>query len=72
MSTIHDRCLTPRQEQILAYLCTRRFPPTIGEIAAEFGIKSPNGVICHLQALARKGYIERDPLLARGIHVLTE
>ncbi len=33
--------------------------PTIREIATAFGIQSPNGVVGHLQALARHGAIVR-------------
>ena len=72
MLTTNDRSLTSRQEQILNFIRTRRLPPTVREICAEFGFKSPNGAMCHLQALARKGYIARDPMRARAIHVLTE
>lgn len=31
--------------------------PTVREIAAHFKINSPNGVICHLVALEKKGYV---------------
>ena len=36
----------------------------------EFGIKSSNGVSDHLNALERKGYIERHFNISRGIRVL--
>ena len=35
------------------------FPPAIRDICTEFGISSPNGVMCHLKALESKGYINR-------------
>jgi repressor LexA len=35
------------------------FPPAIRDICTEFGISSPNGVMCHLKALETKGYINR-------------
>ena len=58
------RALTSRQREIYEYICgqieTRGFPPSIREIGAAFNIKSPNGVMCHLRALKKKGYIERD------------
>ena len=72
MLTTNDRSLTCRQAQILNFIRERRLPPTIREIAAEFGYKSTQAVMCHLQALTRKGYIARDRMLARAIHGLTE
>lgn len=35
------------------------FPPAIRDICEAFGISSPNGVMCHLKALQKKGYIHR-------------
>jgi repressor LexA len=66
--------LTPRQAEILA-LIRRRIahagsPPSVREIQAETGIRSPNGVICHLRALARKGCIRVEGLTARGIRLV--
>ncbi len=37
-------------------------PPTVREIAAQFKIKSPNGMVCHLKALEKKGYLGRGRL----------
>ena len=45
--------------------------PTVREIGEQFGIKSPNGVMCHLRALERKGLIRRSPNKSRAIE-LTE
>jgi repressor LexA len=57
--------LTPRQAEIFAYIrdwiLGKGHPPTVREIGNQFGISSPNGVVCHLKALDRKGYIIRDP-----------
>ena len=65
--------LTRRQREILAFIeseTTRRgIPPTVREIAARFGIASPNGVACHIKALEDKGYIIREPGLSRGIRL---
>jgi SOS-response transcriptional repressor LexA len=36
------------------------------------GIRSPNGVKCHLSALQSKGYIEIDRGVARGIRLTDE
>lgn len=66
--------LTARQECVLAYLrefmTAHRYPPTIRQIGKHFGFRSPNGVMYHLIALERKGYIIRDPMTARGIRLV--
>lgn len=66
--------LTKRQAAILDFLSTYTaefgYPPTVREIGDGFGIRSPNGVICHLQALAKKGFISRGGNVSRGIKVM--
>lgn len=56
--------ITQRQQEILEFIRmkieTRGFPPSIREIGQAFNIVSPNGVMCHLKALEKKGYIERN------------
>lgn len=55
--------LTKKQQAIYNYIRkhieTKGFPPAIRDICTEFGISSPNGVMCHLKALQAKGYINR-------------
>lgn len=55
--------LTDRQEAIYNFIRKhieeKGFPPAIRDICFEFGISSPNGVMCHLKALQSKGYINR-------------
>ena len=55
--------LTKRQEEILRYVVSYTqdtgYPPSIREIGTEFGIGSLRGVTVHLDALEKKGYIER-------------
>jgi repressor LexA len=55
--------LTKRQEEILAfirdYVAKEGFPPSIREIGRIFDIGSLRGVTVHLDALERKGYINR-------------
>lgn len=55
--------LTKRQENILQfvldYVQQEGYPPSIREIGQKFGIGSLRGVTVHLDALERKGYIER-------------
>ncbi len=71
--TFVTKRLTERQrevlEAILRSLKQRGFPPTIRELQEELGVFSPRGVTRHLQALEKKGYIQRDSS-ARGIRVL--
>ena len=44
---------------IRKHIENKGFPPAIRDICDEFGISSPNGVMCHLKALEKKGYIDR-------------
>ena len=55
--------LTAKQQAIYNFIRkhieTKGFPPAIRDICEEFRISSPNGVMCHLKALQKKGYINR-------------
>ena len=51
---------------------TRGYGPTVREIGANFGISSPNGVVCHLKALEKKGIITREPNMSRAIQLAAE
>jgi repressor LexA len=66
--------LTTRQREIFEFLKdkieNRGYGPTVREIGNEFGIKSPNGVMCHLKALEKKGYIIREAHMSRAIQVV--
>jgi repressor LexA len=68
--------LTKRQQEIYDFIrgqmLDRGYGPTVREIANEFDIKSPNGVMCHLRALEKKGLIHRDPKKARAIELTGE
>lgn len=46
--------------------------PTITEIGRHCGFTSKNGAHEHLEGLVRKGWIERDPGVTRGIRLLQE
>lgn len=63
--------LTSKQRLIYDFICrqidSRGFPPTIRDIGTAFDIRSPNGVMCHLKALEKKGFITRDGKSARAI-----
>jgi repressor LexA len=65
--------LTERQQTLLRYIeqevSTTGVPPSIRQIGAALGISSTNGVRAHLKALEKKGYIQRNLRISRGISV---
>lgn len=65
--------LTPRQRAIYDFIkdkiVHRGYGPTVREIGAGFKIKSPNGVMCHLKALEKKGLITRESHMSRAIQL---
>lgn len=65
--------LTDRQQEVLTVIREhlRMYGPSVREIGKELGIFSPNGVLCHLKSLERKGYIRRSKKIARGIEVVS-
>jgi repressor LexA len=66
--------LTARQREIYDFIRekieNRGYGPTVREIGQHFDIKSPNGVMCHLKALEKKGLIKRELFSARAIQLL--
>jgi repressor LexA len=68
--------LTPRQREIYNFIRGkiqgRGYGPTVREIGVHFQIKSPNGVMCHLKALQKKGLIHREPNMSRAIQLLED
>ena len=68
--------LTPRQREIYNFIRSkiqgRGYGPTVREIGLHFEIKSPNGVMCHLKALQKKGLIHREPNMSRAIQLLDD
>jgi repressor LexA len=68
--------LTPRQRDIYNFIRSkiqgRGYGPTVREIGVHFQIKSPNGVMCHLKALQKKGLIHREPNMSRAIQLLDD
>jgi repressor LexA len=73
MLTEAKPALTSRQKQIYDFLKdkirNRGYGPTVREIGSHFGIRSPNGVMCHLKALERKGLITRESHMSRAIQL---
>lgn len=55
---------------MVQYLRANTYQPSIREIGERFGIKSTKTVSEHLQALAEKGRLERDPSRSRGVKIL--
>jgi repressor LexA len=68
--------LTERQQEVYIFIREkirgRGYGPTVREIAAQFDIQSPNGVVCHLKALEKKGLILREPNMSRAIQLMAE
>jgi repressor LexA len=66
--------LTDRQREIYEFIRdkieSRGYGPTVREIGQGFKIKSPNGVMCHLKALEKKGLIIREGFSARAIQLV--
>src|SRR5881397_3300791 len=66
--------LTERQREIYEFIRhkieSRGYGPTVREIGTAFEIKSPNGVMCHLKALEKKGLIIREGFSARAIQLV--
>src|ERR1700677_2540354 len=66
--------LTERQREIYEFIRDkiegRGYGPTVREIGEGFDIKSPNGVMCHLKALEKKGLIKREEHSARAIQLI--
>ncbi|MFM8250470.1 MAG: transcriptional repressor LexA [Planctomycetota bacterium] len=68
--------LTKRQRAVYEFIrekiVNRGYGPTVREIGEEFEIASPNGVMCHLKALEKKGIIFRSPNKSRAIELNRE
>ncbi len=71
MATVEQ--LTKRQQDVYEFvrelIQSRGYGPTVREIGEYFSINSPNGVMCHLRALEKKGLIRRSPNKSRAIEL---
>jgi DNA-binding MarR family transcriptional regulator len=67
--------ITQKQTAVLRYIHTftaaHDYPPSIREIGEHMRISALRGVTNHLDALVKKGYLERTPVRARCL-TLTE
>lgn len=74
MHTNAARPLTTRQVQVLrcveSFLDARGYPPSIRELCELLDVTSTTGMVEHLRALERKGYLARDAGERRGMRVL--
>lgn len=65
--------LTAKQRRVYDFIrdtiAARRSPPTRAEISHALGFASPNAAQAHLRTLERKGYIELNARLSRGIRL---
>jgi repressor LexA len=68
--------LTIRQREVYDFIrdkiVNRGYGPTVREIGDQFEIRSPNGVMCHLKALEKKGLITREPNMSRAIQLTAD
>lgn len=79
MSSLIDT-LTAKQALVFDFIKERvqlrGYGPTVREIGEHFKISSPNGVMCHLRALEKKGLLTRvrkhDRAIARAIELAPE
>ncbi len=66
--------LTDRQQSVYEFIrdkiVNRGYGPTVREIGEQMDIRSPNGVMCHLRALERKGMIKRTANKSRAIELI--
>jgi SOS-response transcriptional repressor LexA len=68
--------LTDRQAEILGHIRSfagrHGYAPSIRDLMQMAGILSPNGMMCHLKALTKKGAIAYHPKLSRSIVIIGE
>lgn len=66
--------LTKRQKEILDLVSTHvaqhGYAPTLEEIGAYFGLRSPATVYKHVQKLVQKGYLRKAPHQGRGLQLI--
>ena len=66
--------LSPRQQQILRlisqFMLRHGLPPTRADLARALRLRNRQGIDQHLRAIERKGYLQLEPGIARGIRLL--
>lgn len=75
-TTYRPRALTDRQLEVLQAIHAIRQEtntcPTVRELGAELDIGNPNGVLCHLRALRKRGLLWWDRRFARTLQLTPE
>lgn len=68
------KALTKRQTEVLEFIDQfirdHSYPPTVREVAANFGFRSPRAAHDHMKALQKKGFIRSQPGKPRALEVL--
>src|SRR5471032_3106832 len=66
--------LSVRQQEILTriaeFIAQQGRPPTRADLARAMGLRNRQGIDQHLRALERKGYLELEPGIARGLRLV--
>ncbi len=55
---------------IKKHICDNGFPPTVREVASNFGFASPLSAQSHISALIKKGLLKKSPLKQRSLEVV--
>ncbi|GFO57796.1 LexA repressor 1 [Geomonas silvestris] len=68
--------LTPRQQEVLEivtdYIASNGYPPSLREIGKRLSVSGTLGVMKHLEALEKKGYLRRQEGSSRGISLCNQ
>jgi repressor LexA len=68
--------LSARQQQILRlisqFMLRHGLPPTRADLARALRLRNRQGIDQHLRAIERKGYLQLEPGIARGIRLLQD
>ena len=66
---------TKRQQEVLDMIekltTDNGMRPTFREVAKPFGF-TPNGIMCHLDALQKKGLVRWEPTLSRTLQIIPQ
>ncbi len=66
--------LSVRQQELLQriaeFIAQQGRPPTRADLARAMGLRNRQGIDQHLRALERKGYLQLDPGIARGLRLV--
>lgn len=64
---------TARQLEVLAVIADytegHGYPPALADLRAALGVSSVHTVVCHLDALRRRGLVESTPRVARSLRL---